>query len=183
MRKITVTAALAVAVIWISAVLTAASPQRGGGGGHAGGGHVGGGFVPHQGPPPFHGTPRVEGRGFGDAPGHPDAPHVHADGRWIGHDWGRDDERFHVDRPFEHGRFGGGIGFGHVNHLRGGDMHRFFFDGSAFAVAPWEFDYVSDWYWNSDPIVVYDDPDHPGWYLCYNARLGTYAHVQYLGAP
>jgi hypothetical protein len=146
------------------------------------------GGPPPRGPAP---APAVRGRPAPMVPapvpqqaqGRPFKPHVEPNGRWMGHVSGRQDPRFHLDRPWVHGRFRGGIGRGHVYHLRGWDrqQQRFWFDGFYFGLAPWEMDVVDDWDWNTDRVVLYDDPDHPGWYLAYNVRLGTYAHVQYVG--
>ena len=102
--------------------------------------------------------------------------------RWVGHDTGRNDANYHLDRPWEHGHFPGAFGPTHVYRLGGGSRERFGFDGFFFSVAPADYDYCNDWLWDRDDIVVYADPDHIGWYLAYNVRLGTYVHVEFLGS-
>jgi hypothetical protein len=137
---------------------------------------------PAHGPQQYHGTPHPEDhRNYVDKPGHPDAPHVDDGKVWVGHDEGRDDRRFHEDHPWEHGHFNGGFGPEHHWRIEGGGPGRFWFHGWYWSVAPWEVVYADNWLWDSDDIIIYDDPDHPGWYLAYNMRLGTYVHVLYMG--
>ena len=167
---------------------------------------VGGGHIPARGPArtpqaaaPARGTAQPQQRAqqpqqqpqqraqqpvqrTADKPGHPVAPPVDAtNDRWVGHDLGPNDPNLHLDHPWQHGRFTAEIGPQHVWRMQGGGRDRFNIDGFYFQVAPYEYGYTDGWLWNSDDIILYVDPDHDGWYLAYDVRLGTYLHVMYLG--
>jgi len=172
-------------------------------GGQAGGQKAGGGHIPSHGPTPSrgqtHATPSKPAPAHA-APehqavqnGHPEGqvqenrnanvrPHVEPRGDvWVGDDSGRNDPHYHLDHPWQYGHFTGEIGPSHVWRIEGGGPSRFWFGGFYFSIAPYDVGNCDDWDWSGDEIVIYDDPDHVGWYLAYNVRLGTYCHVMYLG--
>jgi hypothetical protein len=169
--------------------LTAVAQEKGRGGKPP---EVGGGHVPAHGPAPAkvrsapaHAAPARQAPApaarVADKTGHPPAPHVHAkNDQWVGHA-APNDARYHVDQPWAHGRFSGGFGKGHVWRIEGGNRERFWFGGFYFSVWPADYADCDDWAWGTDEVSIFEDPDHPGLYLAYNTRLGTYVHVTFLG--
>lgn len=133
--------------------------------------------------------PRAQGQQYKREEEHPingsvdHTPHVNND-HWYGHD-DPGDKRYHADRPFEHGHFvrlGPTYRYSILRIDR--DHHRLWFPGGFdFQVASWDWALCADWCWDcGDDFVVYEDPDHIGWYLLYNIHTGIYAHVLYMGA-
>jgi hypothetical protein len=172
-------------ITWLAVASLASLPalaqhpegHPGGGGMHAAPMHT----PPRQGPAPYHGAPQAhEDRHYADHPGHPDVPHVDGN-RWVGHDGGPNNAHYHLDRPWEHGHWNGGFGPSHRWRIEGGGPSRFWFHGWYWSIAPYDLGFVNGWLWDSDDIVICEDPDDPGWYLAYNTRLGTYVHVMYMG--
>jgi hypothetical protein len=109
--------------------------------------------------------------------------HVNND-HWYGHD-SPNDPRFHLDHPFEQGHFEQfGPSFRYNVVRVDVHTHRFWLPGGFFfEVAPWDWAESADWCWNcADDFVIYEDPDHLGWYLLYNIQTGAYVHVIYLGS-
>ena len=144
--------------------------------------HANQGHIPQAAPPhrDVHAKPEVERHEGGRINS---VPHVNND-HWYGHD-APNDKRYVIAHPFEHGRF---EHFGpsyryHVERFDR-DHHRFWFPGGfSFEIASFDWSLAADWCWDcpGDNFVVYDDPDHPGWYLVYNSQTGVYVHAQYMG--
>jgi hypothetical protein len=116
-------------------------------------------------------------------PGRPPSsvPYVR-DNHWYGHA-APNDARFHLARPFPFGRFAL-AGPSHTYRITRVDLgaRRFWLPGGYFEIADWEWGVTAPWCWTCDDFTVYLDPDHDGWYLVYDVRMGEYAHAQVLGA-
>jgi hypothetical protein len=116
-------------------------------------------------------------------PNHPatTVPYVRND-QWYGHA-AADDPRFNLARPFPAGRFALS-GPSHVYSLSRVDLgaRRIWLPGGQFEIEDSDWAVTSPWCWTCDQFVVYVDPDHAGWYLIYDVRMGEYVHAQFLGA-
>ena len=145
--------------------------------------HANQGRIPQAAPPKRdnHAKPEVEKHDGGRVNS---VPHVNND-KWYGHD-APNDKRYVIAHPYEHGRFdhfGASYRY-HVDRIDR-DHHRFWFPGGfSFEIADFDWSLAADWCWDcpGDNFVVYDDPDHPGWYLVYNSQTGVYVHAQYMGS-
>ena len=122
-----------------------------------------------------HAAPLVEA---GRPPG--TVPYVR-DGVWYGHA-APDDPRFRLAHPFQFGRFAL-TGPSHVFTIARVELgaRRVWLPGGGFEIAAWDWPVTAPWCWTCDEFVVYADPDHPGWYLLYDTRLGEYVHATFLG--
>ena len=146
----------------------AQNQNKGAGGQQRGGGRpaaVGGGHVPARGPAPTKASAPARAQAPAAATenhiavhqkGHPDLPHVDVKGdKWVGHDTGRNDPHYQMAQPFAHGRFSGGFGPQHVFVLAGGNRERFWFYSFYWDVYPFDYNFVVDWNWAGDQIVIY----------------------------
>ena len=89
-------------------------------------------------------------------PGHPNAPHVDAaTGRWVGHE--AHDQRLHLDHPAA-SALAAASAPATNRTLQAAARTVFGLTIGTGAVAPIDPAYVADWDWNSDPIVIYQDP-------------------------
>lgn len=160
----------------VAAAATSLSAQQGRSTHRANGGHI---------PPPPPARPRGAKPEVQTFPGGQVDARPHVDGnRWYGHN-DADDRRFTLQHPYANGRFAKiGPTFQYSVARFDGASHRFWLNGGfGFEIAAWDWPFAAGWCWTCpDDIVVYDDPDHPGWYLIYNTETGVYVHAQYVGS-
>jgi hypothetical protein len=176
--------AITAAAFIAAAVPSQASAQAGRGRGG------GGGFRPATGGGAFHpAIPREPAARIGAhaapmfEPNHPAStvPYVRND-QWYGHA-AVGDPRLRLERPFQYGRFAL-PGPSHLYSLSRVDLgaRRIWLPGGQFEIADYDWAVTAPWCWTCDQFVVYADPDHAGWYLVYDVRMGEYVHAQFLGA-
>jgi len=95
--------------------------------------------------------------------------------------WDYDGGRIRPGHYYPHGRY---PYVRHVIVVRGFDprtRHIILYDQSNWVVAPYDVPRCHDWEWDRDRVYVYDDYDHPGWYVLFNSRLGSSVHVEFFG--